>query len=358
MQGESYKETVHTHHSTRKVQLQGGKMQGHSTSAVWFLECVLMDKFSALAKSKRLSIAQFNQSLNNIQPPKRVSIQDCGFCQKSLDHRSMSLLCNYCALSFHTGCLKKHRCNPHLQRSRTSIPDTITSSSLNLAVMPPPVSASPHANSLTPGDNTTTQYSGSVSFLQPSTIPELTPSISAPIPSTSLNPRAPLFSPTDQATGSDQRKKKSHSPNNSSFNPGLESIKIELSYAKARIADLENQVNDKEQSIKIYLQKISLLEANRYKTLPQDTFPTPDSLSSYANPESLCPCQTRLHISSIISRLTSFEQRVAAVESQVQGRNLSSHQRDENELFNMQNNDTQPDERVATNPTTFPRADI
>ena len=83
---------------------------------------------------------------------------------------------------------------------------------------------------------------------------------------------------------------------------------------------------------------------------------------SYANPGPLCPCQAHAHLSSIISRLTSFEQRLAAVELQFRGTDRgvhpSSHLRGETEPFPEQTNDPQPDARVASKSTMIPAEDI
>jgi len=90
---------------------------------------------------------------------------------------------------------------------------------------------------------------------------------------TSLNPSAPSFLPPTQQTVTGTKRKKNSTPHNNTLDVELKSFKIELSYAKARIADLENQVNDKEQSIKIYLSKINILEADRNRTYHDQYFP-------------------------------------------------------------------------------------
>ena len=58
----SMKVTVHTHHSKRLVQIQGGStMPSKDTAASWFVHRVLYDKFQTLAKAKKLNIKQLNQ---------------------------------------------------------------------------------------------------------------------------------------------------------------------------------------------------------------------------------------------------------------------------------------------------------
>ena len=60
--GNSRKVTIHVHHSTRLVQIQGGStMPDGSNSALWFLQNVLLGKFQVLAKAKSYNITSFNQ---------------------------------------------------------------------------------------------------------------------------------------------------------------------------------------------------------------------------------------------------------------------------------------------------------
>ena len=54
----------------------------------------------------------------------------------------------------------------------------------------------------------------------------------------------------------------------------IESLKIELCFAKTIIADLENQKNDRENSLKIYKQKVKLLEYQRSDFYHESYFST------------------------------------------------------------------------------------
>ena len=60
--GKSAKVTIHTHHSTRMVQVQGGKvLADKSTAALWFVQNVIYNKFKSLAHSKSLQITALNK---------------------------------------------------------------------------------------------------------------------------------------------------------------------------------------------------------------------------------------------------------------------------------------------------------
>ena len=64
--------------------------------------------------------------------------------------------------------------------------------------------------------------------------------------------------------------------NISDFNPQkaeIESLKIELGYARTKITDLQSKIDDKDQTINIYSQKIKLLEGARANSLHEKYFP-------------------------------------------------------------------------------------
>ena len=118
--GGARKVTVHVHHSTRLVQVQGGSlMPDKSSAASWFVKNVLLGKFQVLARAKSYDISKFNQVLSNLQSSMGLSSEDsnknpCGFCDKVLDSRSVPTYCFQCTKSFHkTNCFKSHKCIRH-----------------------------------------------------------------------------------------------------------------------------------------------------------------------------------------------------------------------------------------------------
>ena len=89
----------------------------------------------------------------------------------------------------------------------------------------------------------------------------------------------------------------------------IESLKIELSYARAQIIDLETKNIDKDKTIKIYSQKLKIFEENRLNSLDEKYFattaPTPDPSDS--SQPSNCSCQIRSKISSNATNLKDLD---------------------------------------------------
>ena len=72
--------TVHLHHSTRTIQIQGGTLMPNSTrSAVWFLDHVTLPRFKEMAKSKKFAIKNTNDaflsSSNSLATKKNQPLQ-------------------------------------------------------------------------------------------------------------------------------------------------------------------------------------------------------------------------------------------------------------------------------------------
>ena len=88
----------------------------------------------------------------------------------------------------------------------------------------------------------------------------------------------------------------------------IESLKIELSYARTQIIDLETRNIDKDKTIKIYSQKLKIFEENRLNSLDEKYFATTTStsFSSDSSSSSECSCQIRSKISRNESNLKSF----------------------------------------------------
>ena len=80
----------------------------------------------------------------------------------------------------------------------------------------------------------------------------------------------------------------------------IESLKIELGFARTKVVELETKNNDAENTIKIYSHKLKILEENRTSSLQEKDFP-PASQAPNFSAEILsapdCSCQIRSQIS-------------------------------------------------------------
>ena len=318
--GKSFKVTIHTHHSTRLVQVQGGSfLPDKSTAAQWFVCNILHERFSNLAVTKKINIQKFNQFIAQIGKT-TSSLHDrnvCSVCSNQYDCRSKPITCKSCSSTFHRKCLKIHKCEAaHLNQH-----DILGSGS----------SSSPKGPSLMLGVNSIPSHANSSTFQFPTQIKEGTePLVETAIPDDSstelimpcfstLNPTATSFQPTD--TGARQKKRtptsrasslaitnvsndpsqtlstdvvlsiaprpSSNLPNEqpqeaqrnksrkpeSLFSPQkaeTESLKIELSNARTKVVYLENIIIDKDRSILIYKEKVRLLESPQSKNNNND----------------------------------------------------------------------------------------
>ena len=100
-------------------------------------------------------------------------------------------------------------------------------------------------------------------------------------------------------------------PNMNNFSPQkaeIESLKIELGYAHTKIVDIQVKNRDLEETIKIYSEKLSLLENCRTENLQERYFPSPPAVSS--SPSSDCPCQTKALINRTATNLKNFELKI------------------------------------------------
>ena len=97
--------TVHLHHTTRLVQVQGSALLPNGTRApVWFVERVLRDKFVAQSKDQNYVITKFNKSVGDILSKSTHKVgakPSCDGCQTSYSGRSAPVRCAECNLSYH-----------------------------------------------------------------------------------------------------------------------------------------------------------------------------------------------------------------------------------------------------------------
>ena len=138
--------TVHLHHTTRNVQVQGkAKIIDNMKAAVWFVEYVMKDHFAEHSKSKADDIDKVNKSVGDkvSEQIRKINTKTkCAGCQAQFNGRSCPEKCLECSLYFHKSkCFQseKHRCYT-LRRSFSFDHPTSGNSSLNQTISPPQVS--------------------------------------------------------------------------------------------------------------------------------------------------------------------------------------------------------------------------
>ena len=351
--GEVRKVTVHVHHSSRLVQVQGGSlMPDKTTSASWFVKNILYGKFQTLARSKSYSISKFNDALTSQAVTSGKNNEDkCGSCEIAFDSRSKPLYCPKCVRWFHkTNCYRGHSCNGNSRNSPSS-------SAWLQSASPRPQSASgsrPAWPSLsltatsfqseqrpTTSSSVITQASSTfVTLSCPSgvicPVSSSTSRATSESPSLSLgtqeaasilDPDALTFMPQflpPPATNRKKPKQKQNLPNFSPEKAEIESLKIELGFARTKVVDLETKDNDAENTIKIYSHKLKILEENRTNSLHEKYF-SPSSQASKFSTETLsapdCSCQIRAQISRNTLNLKELEMKLSS-EMQLLNRKL------------------------------------
>ena len=113
--------TIHSHNSTRNVQVQGGATMSDKTRVgVWFVNNVLTGRFHTLAKTKNYKIKNFNQAIIQVTDRQmNAGVQDtCGLCTAAFDSRAKPSYCLRCVKWFHKSrCYKDHKCQKHFENS-------------------------------------------------------------------------------------------------------------------------------------------------------------------------------------------------------------------------------------------------
>ena len=176
------KVTVHLRHTTRLVQVQGAaKMADGSTTAVWFAEHFLSQRFQELATIRQFDISAFNQGILEVSRNHHVSIKSakyCAQCSKMFSPSSKPIQCPSCLRKIHTMCMKMHLSScansvdvadarPH-KRTRTSTSSTASSpitSSVHSSIANPPAMAALPAGLATGGVATFTGGRASITFV-------------------------------------------------------------------------------------------------------------------------------------------------------------------------------------------------
>ena len=327
------KVTIHTHNSTRLVQVQGGAaMPDKSTSALWFVRNILYGKFQDQAKAKSYSIASLNKAITNaVESSANQFRRKCGHCDRNFDARSHPVHCSHCLKYFHrTNCHKAHKCACSAQPLANSFP---TSSSLT-SIVPISMTTVSSPSQQTPvmfsSASTATALNPPVVFTNVvptiystrSTTPAimsasspLTATVSSASSSDILPPPLNVDAPAFQHPAAQTRRPKL-TQNISTFTPErakVESLKIELSFARTKIADLKVKNDDQEQTINIYSQKITQLEENRRELLHGKYFKSKESIPAPSSNVSLsldCKCKIRAQITENMQNISLLSKKL------------------------------------------------
>ena len=140
----------------------------------------------------------------------------------------------------------------------------------------------------------------------------------------SLDPTTSSFLPRSlnnqhQPSSTKATKQKSKNQDFGPENAKIEALKIELSYARTKIVDLENKVKNGQESLKIYAHKVKILEETRTAFLTEKysthasqpgNISTPATFSSNTSvPSSDCPCQIRAKLTENCTKMKELELR-------------------------------------------------
>ena len=127
--------TVHLHHSTRTIQVQGSAIMPDKTKAAfWFVSKIILKRFQDLAKAKQYAIKNFNNLVRNLKPTSNhpntkkdssninYSSNSCQHCLSRFSATVRPSVCTHCGKYFHKrNCLKEHM-KSCLDQSQQSIP--------------------------------------------------------------------------------------------------------------------------------------------------------------------------------------------------------------------------------------------
>ena len=133
-----------------------------------------------------------------------------------------------------------------------------------------------------------------------------------------LDPNAPSYQPDDPHINLRRhgaRNSQSRTPQFSPEKAEIESLKIELSYAKTKILELETKNSDKQRSLLIYKEKVRLLESqmnysSKDAALPSSTKNTETTTTFEAD---FCSCKVRSKILENASKILDLDQRLIAL---------------------------------------------
>ena len=256
-------------------------MPDKSTAASWFVRNILYGKFQILAKAKSYSITSFNTTITSMGDSiMNTSKSSCGSCDIVFDSRSKPVYCLQCVRWYHkTNCYRGHRCRRTFSDHSSTNTSVDSASHSALRADPPnPTVAVPSATSplgpistsnaspltsILAGSSSLTSTTLAIQNREPLSQPAL--SIVTPVSDSQRSPPPPRTVPPPLDPDAQQfhpralppprlGKKTKAKQNVADLTPEkaeTESLKIELSYARVQIIDLETKNNDKDKTIKI-----------------------------------------------------------------------------------------------------------
>ena len=321
--------TVHLHHSTRTIQVQGSSIMPDKTrAALWFVNNFILTRFKDQAKAKSFAIKNTNAAFKSNPQSSKSNIASgsnntCFLCNLIFITQSKPSRCNSCSNYFHkTTCLKDHMrfCHPNPQNRNVNLPSfdppasgNILSSAImtqaaavpglktTLTFVPATSSrltstssqAATFVSSLAPISTFSVAASGSLvpsvsasgSLVTSSASPSLSttglaalagPS-SSPPSQTDLNADAQPFTPGPTTIPKNTKRKNKTSVPVTAEQARTDFLQAELSSAQARIVQLDASVVDKDQRISVLMARLKLFEEKQNKDIYDKYFPANDN---------------------------------------------------------------------------------
>ena len=302
--------TLHLHHSTRTIQVQGSHiMPDSSRAALWFVNNTILIRFRDQAKAKNFAIKSYNDAVLKHNPNKKNEhINSCQSCFSVFNTKSKPSQCDYCANYFHkTSCLRDHMktcteksANKHRkqqssrnesssiaspQPSSLSVPAVSESScprfpglQTSVTFIPDQPSSSSRIQTSSQVVRLSTPSTSNTSPLPMLSVPASSPPI-APTPATFDTSALPMLQsvpipPISKASTKPIGKKKHKSPfPTSDVEAKAEFLQTELNAAKARIVQLDASIEDKDRRVSVLMARLKIFEDKQNKDVFDKYFP-------------------------------------------------------------------------------------
>ena len=294
------KVTIHLHHTTRLLQLQGSAMMPDgNTAPVWFLNTFVKERFTRIARDKRYDITTLNEAIRKIVDKDvitEVTSNICSLCTRLFTTKAKPTKCPTCSQYFHrTNCLPVHTAGcktkdqgaspiPISTPSTSPVSPRILVSPSTSGVLPINMNSGPASRNPSKRQRTVTVDSvdricpvSSSNTSPPNIVSQNTcqsaPSVAPPILTftaatstiSSLNADAVPFISASSAPNKTTKRTKASSKASpiSPETARINFLNLELNSTKTRIVQLETDVNDRDISIKLQREKIKMLEQNQ-----------------------------------------------------------------------------------------------
>ena len=329
--------TVHLHHSTRTIQIQGSSsMPDSSKAAVWFHTNVVVGKFRDLARVKQYAVKNTNDAINQMSRHPSSSSSNttlsgsnaCQACNSIFRYNAAPCRCDKCGKVFHKKCFKDHKkecrgaATPPSSRASLTVatsnptasiltPTTTVSSFVSSSSFSPPrqppnqsqtvvtsrssiIYVSPNTSQsasqmslpvvttclAVSSSNTTSSLVSNISNTTLTTNNSLVyPIMISNTSPTNIQPaiRIPSSLPSQLPSSNPRkvnRKQKQTKEVPTDHDTAIEFLKNELKTAQTRIVQLDFEIKDKDQKISILLARNKILEEKKNEDLMNKYFPT------------------------------------------------------------------------------------